>query len=779
MESQRQGIAQRANKEVDADVNANGTKPPAKRSSPDSPKVSTKLAVSAPDDIPLTRGNISFLQRAIGNGATWQFIQRRLKVGRPNDSHEREADDMAEQITQMREPSASQAFIPRRQTSNDEESLSAKEDPGEYAPESTEGKKLLAHELTHVAQQQVEVNRPQRAPLSIQRQPPSSSNLDQLNEMLNRFDVPEGDVINLCKALTADEKTTVLAGGYKERVASALDVGEMVQAVDALGPALSTKLDWVKAATFITRGIDYSDISGMVRSAPQTERAALKTDTWKGFFVDVCTNDTMVTALNDLGFDLVTKLTWLRAEMTVTSWELDYSTIKAWITAAPQAERDALKTDDWKGFFVAVCSTNETMVTALNDLNFDLVTKLTWLRAEMTVTRWELDYPTIKAWITAAPQAERDALKTDDWKGFFVAVCSTNETMVTALNDLNFDLVTKLTWLRAEMTVTSWELDYPTIQPWIIAAPQTERDALKTDAWKEFFVAVCTKVTMEEAVGDLNHDLEIQIRWMIAESDEATVLATTSFITKLRAAPNFAYLMKILGVNDVFVYDLRLKLKASNKTGFFDDVSGLAGARAGDTVVHDAFKDFVNDGHITWAEAFRAATLLELGPRRGWPALIQNYDDGLAAGTFTIAALPPVGAEALRQFCMVQAGEAAEGTGVMSSYRNQFNSLWDAPPHNALPADFDPTLDSKGPRNKRARSIFTVLYASAAIKTAYDSNTPAGFREMCDTLAGPEGINLIASPRVQNLRALLNPPVVTASVPPIRHMSPWWASFVR
>jgi hypothetical protein len=128
--------------------------------------------------------------------------------------------------------------------------------------------------------------------------------------------------------------------------------------------------------------------------------------------------------------------------------ELNYSDIKAWITAAKQPERDALKTDRWKTFFVSVC-TNKTMKEALDDLGFDLETKLTWIQAEMTFVSWELDYPDIKAWITAAPQAERDALKTDRWKAFFVDVC-TNDTIVDAVNDLNFDLVTKLNWLLAE-----------------------------------------------------------------------------------------------------------------------------------------------------------------------------------------------------------------------------------------------------------------------------------------------------------------------------------------
>jgi hypothetical protein len=362
----------------------------------------------------------------------------------------------------------------------------------------------------------------QRSPLSISTTAPriqrdeGESNLDRLNEMLDSFDVPEEEVISLCGHLTNEEKATVLAGGYRSRMVAALNTGEMVRALDNLDPVLSTKLEWLEASTYVSSlELDYVTIQKWITAAPQTEKDALKINYWKNFFVNVCTNDTIITALNDLGFDLATKLTWLQAELMVTRLELDYATIQPWITAAPQTERDALKTETWKAFFVEVC-TNETMITALNDLSFDLVTKLSWLHAEMTVTSLELDYATVQPWITAAAQGEKDALKTEAWKSFFVNVC-TNDTMITALNDLGFDLVTKLSWLHAEMTLTSWELDYPTIQPWITAAAQAEKDALKTEAWKAFFVQVCTEETMLDAVVDLNFDLATKLAWFMAE----------------------------------------------------------------------------------------------------------------------------------------------------------------------------------------------------------------------------------------------------------------------
>jgi hypothetical protein len=297
----------------------------------------------------------------------------------------------------------------------------------------------------------------------LQREPAATqTDIQRLNEMLDSFNVPESEVIALIAGMSAADKQGVATAGYRGRLASALNFGEMMRVVTVLPLTLAQKLEWLKEAATLTSAIGYDEIRALVTAAPQAERDALK-DAWKAFFVDVCTNATMVTALNDLGFDLMTKLTWLRAEMTVTSAELDYATIRPWITAASQADRDALKTDAWKGFFVDVC-TNATMFTALTDLAFDLVTKLTWLRAEMTITRAELDYATIRPWILAASQAERDLLKTAAWMAFFIEVC-TNATMATVVVDLGFPLAEKLRWMIAEGT------DYGSLKTVIVAAP--------------------------------------------------------------------------------------------------------------------------------------------------------------------------------------------------------------------------------------------------------------------------------------------------------------------
>ncbi|MBE9572212.1 MAG: DUF4157 domain-containing protein, partial [Proteobacteria bacterium] len=161
---------------------------------------------------------------------------------------------------------------------------------GQYAPSVPAGQRLVAHELTHVVQQNVAKSTTQR---TIQRNDDEKSKLQKLDEMLSSVDVPEEEVIILLGQLSTAEKATVLRG-YKERIANALNIGEMVRAVSHLNPILTVKLNWVRVAATYTSQIDYSDIKGMITSASQPERDALKTDTWRDFFVEVCTNKTMV-----------------------------------------------------------------------------------------------------------------------------------------------------------------------------------------------------------------------------------------------------------------------------------------------------------------------------------------------------------------------------------------------------------------------------------------------------------------------------------------------------
>ena len=307
---------------------------------------------------------------------------------------------------------------------------------------------------------------------AIQRQTETTT-LQALDDELDNFNVDEERVIRLMGELDETEKGTVLSlGSFRRRTANALNVSEMVRAMQNLRPALYIQLWWVREASWTTRAIDYSDIKRLISASNQTGKNGLKNNYWKDFFVQVCTNETIIEALNDLGFDLATKLEWLKAEVFTVRMEIGYNMIQNWVTSASQTERDALKTNTWREFFVQVC-TNATMKTALTDLNFDLVTTLNWMKAEVFSTRMELNYNDIQSFIARADQTQKDALKTAGWLAFFVQLC-TNATMLTALADLGFDLKTKIDWCLEEGGVAL-------AKRVIEAASQTDRDAVWGD----------------------------------------------------------------------------------------------------------------------------------------------------------------------------------------------------------------------------------------------------------------------------------------------------------
>ncbi len=248
------------------------------------------------------------------------------------------------------------------------------------------------------------VVRAMRAQGLVQRDPPPAApapaavnHIAQLDEMLDRFNVPENEVITLLGQLTPAEKTTVINGGYRGKFASAFNTGEMIRAVTNLGTPLPVSLDWVRAAAGRASSIDYAQIRPLILAA--ADRSVLNTRPWRDFFVDVCDNNTMPTAVADLGLELGPKLDWMNAEAN-----LNYADIKPLILAAPQAQRDALNNATYRAIFTNICN-NRTMAEAVVDLGFPLSAKVEWMADEGTNA--ELLQPIIRA----ASQAEIDTVK--------------------------------------------------------------------------------------------------------------------------------------------------------------------------------------------------------------------------------------------------------------------------------------------------------------------------------------------------------------------------------
>jgi hypothetical protein len=159
------------------------------------------------------------------------------------------------------------------------------------------------------------------------------------------------------------------------------------------------------------------------------------------------------------------------------------------------------------------------MVRAVKALGPPLPTKLYWVATAGTP-----DYGDIRPLITESnvPQGERDALATNGWRDWFVRVC-TNATMKQAVVDLGFNLPNQLAFIAGEMSA-----DYDDIKSFITAKTVTDRDRerLKTDEWRKWFVGVCTNATMRDAVIDLRFDVPTKVDWMIAEGTDTKLLAS-------------------------------------------------------------------------------------------------------------------------------------------------------------------------------------------------------------------------------------------------------------
>lgn len=215
---------------------------------------------------------------------------------------------------------------------------------------------------------------------------------------------------------------------------------------------------------------------------------------------------------------------------------------------------------------------------------------------------------------------------------------------------------------------------------------------------------------------------------------------------------------------DQLIVQLEQKLTVNDVPGFLQLIRAETGAHSGSAVVRTALTGFLGAGRITNAQAWRAVALQILGNEVGWAPPIKNFVEGVESGVFTPpAGMPPATATALTETALLTANLAAASLTDFDRYRAEFNARWTAPRFTVFGTMFDPYLDSRGPRNRRAREIFQeVLASSATFNTAYAAGGIT--RHRIDEYQGPEGANLEASPRLELLRReFIRSPLVAAT----------------
>lgn len=204
-----------------------------------------------------------------------------------------------------------------------------------------------------------------------------------LDTALGRLITSKDTIIGVIEKMTDPKDKAAVLAGYKDKLAHALNFAYMKRAVVALGASLPVKLDWLQAASFITSGISYSEIQEFIKPAGQPEKDMLKNGRFKSFFVSVCDNTTIFTAVTDLGWDLPTKIDWIKSEASALM-SLNLAKMKPLLDAASPADIAAVTTDAWIPFWTDVC-TNATMAEFVEIMSpYNLTKKLEWMAAEGT-----------------------------------------------------------------------------------------------------------------------------------------------------------------------------------------------------------------------------------------------------------------------------------------------------------------------------------------------------------------------------------------------------------
>lgn len=291
---------------------------------------------------------------------------------------------------------------------------------GAFEPQTREGRRLIAHELTHVVQgaegREFEDN-------------------PRLQRLLGHLEADRGEsAITLMGQLTASEVDQVYSSGRCRRAAiSAFGNEQMYRAVLAMNGDLHSGLSWM----FI-EGTNWDYMKAVIRAATRGH-ARVRDSAWmKIQFVSYLTDATMAEAVDEIGGPLVWKLRWMAAEGT------NWGAVAEKLRAASAQERVGLYDhDDIRRLFVSICS-DQWMADAVYLMGGTLVQQLTWLRAE-GASRMH-----IVVAISRADQRERATLYDHPELRDYVVAHETRSGVESMVEGMGGDTSQQLDWLHAE-----------------------------------------------------------------------------------------------------------------------------------------------------------------------------------------------------------------------------------------------------------------------------------------------------------------------------------------
>ena len=182
------------------------------------------------------------------------------------------------------------------------------------------------------------------------------------------------------RSLENAEEANKVLGSYQKLATSTFGDWSITTAAEILvgkGGSIGKALDWM-----VDEGTDWEKMSRVIGAATATERAKIKGEEWKKWWVGQLGDKEMAALVKQLPLDLPTKLNWMKAEGT--NWDLLKDVI---LSVKPEERTKVVEDDGLRSLFVSECNDKE-MYEAIRLLGGRLRKQMAWLAAEEVPGSW-------------------------------------------------------------------------------------------------------------------------------------------------------------------------------------------------------------------------------------------------------------------------------------------------------------------------------------------------------------------------------------------------------
>ena len=196
--------------------------------------------------------------------------------------------------------------------------------------------------------------------------------------------------------------------------------------------------------------------------------------------------------------------------------DFPYSLIAKKVQMASQAERDELKTPYFRDQFANMDKGQQGVTGILNDLKFDLKTRILWYHA---MQKDASQYGDIQPWIGGSGPEAKATLSDREVKSAFMDICDKSDLLV-AVQDIDLTLGIALAWLKAKEE-SSEKYEYAEIETLLRDCDDRDRQSLESNPYARKFMVDHTRVKqMDRALQLIQPNLKIKLEWA-AESWKA------------------------------------------------------------------------------------------------------------------------------------------------------------------------------------------------------------------------------------------------------------------